>query len=70
MHQRFEELHNVLPVVHENGNEGAQVEQHVKEQAAVCGGQAKEVLKQGQVARAGDGEKLRHPLDQSQENGG
>ena len=43
------------------------MKEHVKEQPRL--GEAEEVLKQGQVARAGDGEKFRDPLDQSQKDG-
>ena len=70
MDQLFQQAQDVLPVVDENGNEGAQVQQHIEKQVAVGRRHAKEVLEQGQVAGAGDGQELRHTLDQPQENRG
>lgn len=59
---------DVLPIIEEDGDEGAQVQEHVEEQSpALCAAQAKEVLEQGQVSGAGDGQKFRHALDEAQE---
>ena len=56
-------------VVDKDSNQGAQMKEHVKKQAPLRGHQPEEVLEQRQVAGTGDGQKLRHALNQPQENG-
>ena len=59
---------DVRPIVDKDGNEGAQVQEHIEEQSpALCAAQAEEILEQGQVSGAGDGQKFRHALDEAQE---
>ena len=69
--QQAEELqHHLLhvpPVGGEDRRQGAQVEQNVKKHVVrPLHPQAQQVLGNGQVAGAGDGQKFRHPLDQTE----
>ena len=44
------------------------MQEHIEEQSpALCAAQAEEILEQGQVSGAGDGQKFRHALDEAQE---
>ena len=75
MHQRaaapeklLHHADDVVPVVDEHGDQRAQVEHHIQKQVGFLSGlQAKEVLQQGQMAGAGDGQELRNALDKAQE---
>ena len=71
----IEELQNhvpdVLPISGEYGEQGAQVEQHVKKRRhRRRAGDVQQVLRNGQMAGAGHRQELGHPLDDAQEDGG
>ncbi len=59
---------DVLPVIDEDCDQCAEMEQHVKEHARIR--QAEEVLEQGQVSGTGNGQKLRQSLNQSEKDRG
>ena len=63
--------HHILdlpPVGHEYGHQGAQVQQHIKEFRHHTGIlHAQQILCNGQMAAAGDGQKLGNALDQPQQ---
>ena len=60
---------DVLAVGEADADQGAQVQQHVEEHAVVLRrGQAEEILENGEVAGAGDRQKLRQALDQAQKH--
>ena len=56
---------NILPVGHEHRQQRAQVQQHIKKFRNLRL-QIQQVLRNGQMAGAGNGQKLCHTLDQSQ----
>ena len=60
-------LPDVLPVDHAHRQQGGEVEQDVKQ--LVWFGHSEKMLKQSQVARAGDGQKFGHALDEAQDGG-
>ena len=57
-------LYHILKIVDAYGHQGGKVEQDVKEIVRLF--HAEEVLEQGQVPGAGDGQKLSHALDKAQ----
>ena len=68
--QLLQQGQDIPPVVDEDGDQRAQVQEHVKKQVPVGARQTEEVLEQGKVAGAGDGQKLGNALDQPQEKRG
>ena len=71
MEHRIEDLEerfvpDIVPVCGEHRDQGAQVQQHVKKLRNLQAGHAQQVLGDGQVTGAGNRQKLRHALNQSQ----
>ena len=61
---------DVAPVGGEHRQQSAQVQQYVEKLRDVRGaGHAQQMLRDGQVAGAGNGQELRYALDEAQENG-
>ena len=57
---------DILPVGREHGHQGAQVQQHVEKFRDLQALHTQQVLGNGQMAGAGDGQKLRDALNQAQ----
>ena len=53
---------DVAPVADADGDERAEVQQHVEEEVVLTRGEGEQVLQYGKVARARYGQKLRHAL--------
>jgi len=58
---------DVLPIGHEHRHQRTQMQQYVVE-GGDLGVDVQQILGDGQMARAGDGQKFRHALDQAQKN--
>ena len=58
---------DIVPVIDKYGDQGAQMEHYIQKQVGLFGRlQAEEILKQRQVAGAGDGQELRNALNQAE----
>ena len=65
-----DDVDDVFPVDDHDGDNGAQMEQHVKKHVPLLGGlHMKNVLQHRQMTGAGDGQELRHALDKAKEDG-
>ena len=62
-------IHDVLPISHEHRQQRSQMQQYIVEFRHLCL-QVQQILGNSQMAGAGDGQKLRHTLDQAQQKGG
>ena len=62
-------LPDILPVGNKHGDEGAQVQQHIVKIRHIDGTRGQQMLRNGQMAGAGNGQKLRYALDQAQQDG-
>ena len=62
-----EELDNIIILNDEDGNEGAQVQQHIKKHMPIVG-HFEKVVHDGKMARTGDGQKFGDSLYKPQQN--
>ena len=64
--QRFD----LTPIGHKDGHKGAQMEQHIKEHVFFAVGDAHHILEEGQMAGAGNGQKLGNALNEAKKDCG
>ena len=61
--------HDVAPVADADGDERSQMQQHVKKEMVLPGGEVEQILQNGKVPGARYRQKLRHALHDAQNNG-